>query len=151
MIRLKRVKAFTLIEIMIVITVIGILGSIMIVSVKGRKEQQKLEACKANILTIADSVEGYKVSNGYYPSKTGAAATYSLTGAAIANGFKIGTLPKCPVNPSTNPYKLETTYNGYTIYCSSDHQSAGYAKNYPKYRRAEFSPSPEWINNSSQK
>lgn len=67
-------KAFTIVELAIVISVIGILASISIVSYKGYQERARAAAAIAGVNQATDLLEAYQLKNsGLYPSTLAAA------------------------------------------------------------------------------
>jgi general secretion pathway protein G len=65
----KSGKAFTIIEVMAVILIIGILGSIVAVSVVGKIEKAKVTATKANLKVLHNAVIQFKLDTGRYPTE----------------------------------------------------------------------------------
>ncbi len=69
MLRVKRNdRAFTLIELMIVIVIIGILATLLIPRIMERPEEARRVKAKADIRTIESSLKLYKIDNGIYPT-----------------------------------------------------------------------------------
>ncbi len=66
---MKHNKAFTLIELMLVVIIIGILAALVVPRLAGRSEQARQEAAKADIeANIATALDLYELDNGQYPS-----------------------------------------------------------------------------------
>lgn len=61
-----RQSGFTLIELMIVVSVIGILSAIAVPAYRGYLQQSRLSEAKPYILDIASKMRSYKVRNGVY-------------------------------------------------------------------------------------
>ena len=72
----KRLHAFTLIEIMLVVIIIGILVAMVAPQFSGRSEKARLAAAKADIeANLSTALDLYELDNGYYPpSEQGLAA-----------------------------------------------------------------------------
>lgn len=85
--------AFSLLEILIVVAIIGILSTIFTVRYARMKDNQDLQLCRANIMELAQILEAYKVSNGFYPIKD-------------KNGGYIGS------SSNANSYRLIATFDG---------------------------------------
>ncbi len=67
---MKRKKAFTLIEIMIVVVIVGVLMSLAILNFSGSVEKAaKKEAC-INLEMIVSAVEIYQMNKGAYPEES---------------------------------------------------------------------------------
>ncbi len=67
-IRRTRREAFTLIEILLVVVIIGILAGIGIPAISGKSEKAKISQAKANINAISSALAIYEMNNGAYPS-----------------------------------------------------------------------------------
>ncbi len=61
--------AFTIIEVMAVIVIIGILGGIVAISVVGRIDKARETATKANLKMLHNAVVQFKLDTGRYPSE----------------------------------------------------------------------------------
>lgn len=154
-------KAFTLVEVLIVMGIIGILAAISLAVVaKARKQeaQLRLETCKANIVKLADSMEAYKVSNSFYPiyqsTQHGSGATsYSylgMPGRTWASGGKTP-IVRCPLAPAAGGYCANVTTDTYEIWCGCSHAEAGYANGYPRYKKLRTESAPRWFNDPQAK
>jgi general secretion pathway protein G len=65
----KSGKAFTIIEVMAVIVIIGILASIVAVNVVGRIDKARVTATKANLKMLHGAVIQFKLDTGRYPTE----------------------------------------------------------------------------------
>jgi len=66
-----RRRAFTLVEMLLVITIIGILAALVIPKMVGRSEQARQAAVRADISSIKTALDAFEVDNGYYPKSLG--------------------------------------------------------------------------------
>ena len=83
--------AFTLVEIMIVIAIIGLLAAVAIPNfLKARTTAQK-NSCVANLRLVDSTVQQWALE-----TKLSSTDTYVLTDAALLVYFKGSTLPFCP-------------------------------------------------------
>jgi general secretion pathway protein G len=60
-------RAFTLVEMLLVITIIGILAALVIPKMVGRSEQARQTAVRADLSSIKTALDAFEVDNGYYP------------------------------------------------------------------------------------
>lgn len=65
--RLDR-RGFTFLEIMLVVVIIGILASIVALSLRGRSKEAKVHAAQAEMEIISTALEQYEIENGMYPT-----------------------------------------------------------------------------------
>lgn len=66
--RRRAETGMTLIEIMVVIVIIGVLGSALAVGVFGMLGDAKVDACKAQIATVGGVIEAYEARHGDFPA-----------------------------------------------------------------------------------
>ncbi len=106
---MKTKKAFTLIELLIVIAIIGILASVALVSLSSARLKAKTAKSIAQITAIHKALEAYYVNSGSYPISSGWQGYCSAWGAELgANwipeltvaGYFNGSLPVDPRQPS---------------------------------------------------
>ena len=64
----KKRKAFTLIELIMVIAIIGILAALIIISLRGANDKAKDASRKSEVASISKALEMYKVDNNSYPT-----------------------------------------------------------------------------------
>lgn len=61
-------RAFTLIEVMVVVVILAILAAIIVPRILSRPDQARQVAAKQDIVAIENALELYKLDNGFYPS-----------------------------------------------------------------------------------
>lgn len=71
-------KGFTLIELLVVIVILGVLGAVVVFSVRGVTNNSKTASCKTEKRTIATAVEAYYAEAGSYPADLNALETKGL-------------------------------------------------------------------------
>lgn len=64
----KRPRGFTLIEIMVVITILGILAALIVPRVVGRTDDARITAAKTDISAILQALKVYRLDNSRYPT-----------------------------------------------------------------------------------
>lgn len=94
---MRRTKGFTLIELLVVIAIIGILASIVMVSLSGAKQKSRDAKRQADIKSIQLALSLYYSDNGMYPKNI-----YSTSGTAPDSGLAPIYLPTVPKDPSTS-------------------------------------------------
>lgn len=60
-------QAFTLVEMLLVLVIIGTLAAIVIPKIAGRGEDARLQAAKAQVTSFGTALDMFEVDNGYYP------------------------------------------------------------------------------------
>jgi general secretion pathway protein G len=61
-------RGFTLIEIMVVITILGILAALIVPRVVGRTDDARIAAAKQDIASLMQALKLYRLDNGAYPT-----------------------------------------------------------------------------------
>ena len=92
-------RAFTIIEVMAVIVIIGILAGIVAVNVVGRIDKARVTSTKANLKTLHGAVIQFKFDTGQYPSEEGGLQELieqptNVTGWAQGGYIDTTTVPK---------------------------------------------------------
>ncbi len=84
--KIKNKKGFTLIELMVVISIIGLLSSIVLASLKDARDKAANQKFKAEIMELVKALELYKADNGEYPyEKQASAVSTSNYSAGMLN------------------------------------------------------------------
>jgi general secretion pathway protein G len=65
---MKKQTGFTLIEIMVVVVIISVLIGLVAPNILGRVDEARVTAAKADISTMVQALEMYKLDNHSYPS-----------------------------------------------------------------------------------
>ena len=88
-------SGFTLVELMVVIVILGLLTTLVVINVMPSQDLAMRKKAEADIATIGQALEMYRVSNMAYP--TGAQGLAVLAGPG-------GTIRRLPDDPWGRPY-----------------------------------------------
>lgn len=106
--KLIKNKGFTLIEIMVVITIIGILAAVIVPKVIGRSDQARVVKAKQDINSLEQALELYKLDNGFYPTQSQGlkALVAQPSSDPIPQNWKSdGYIKRLPTDPWNNSYQ----------------------------------------------
>ena len=121
----KGERAFTLIEMMIVVAIIAILVAILVPNFMRARAQAQTAACEGNLKEIATALEEYETDHEAYPDVTTAT---NVTNTDTNLGQYLRQTPIDPVAPGGNYQYSVANYNAgnasYTIICPGSHDPA---------------------------
>jgi general secretion pathway protein G len=108
--RTRRLRGFTLIEIMVVITILGILAALIVPRVVGRTDDAKIAAAKQDIASIMQALKLYRLDNSRYPTtEQGLQALITKPGTEpLPGNWKVGGYlerSSVPKDPWGHPYQ----------------------------------------------
>ena len=110
-------KAFTIIELMVVITIIGILASLVAPKFMGKLETAKVKTTKAQLEMFSTALDSFNMDTGRYPTESEGLKVL-WTKSKDIRGYDGPYLPK-PANEDAwgNPYiyKKTSDEHGYDI------------------------------------
>lgn len=66
--RNSKKAGFTLVELLLVVTILGVLASIAVMNLGGTSEEARIRATQSDIATIQGAVSTYEIRTGKYPS-----------------------------------------------------------------------------------
>jgi prepilin-type N-terminal cleavage/methylation domain-containing protein len=104
---LRPQQAFSLLELMAVVTLIAVIAAIVVSRVTQSTDAAKCKACRHNRLELNAAIERYHLDNGSFPA--------NLSDVATTNYLPAG-LPVCPVSGAA--YSLNSAthrIDGHTI------------------------------------
>ena len=107
-----RQSAFTLIEVLLVVVIIGILAAIVVPRLGGRTKEAQVAAAKASINGISLAIDQYEVDNGFYPPTIQALITKGSELNWKGPYLKKATIP---LDPWGKAYLYTPKENGYEI------------------------------------
>lgn len=100
-------EGFTLVELMVVIVIVGLLATIVAFNVIPLGDQGKVTKAKADIATIDDALELYKLQNNNYPGTSDGLAALLSPPADLADPSRYqkgGYIKKLPKDPWGRAY-----------------------------------------------
>lgn len=104
----KGQAGFTLIELIVVVTILGILTAILIPNFMRSRAQSQLARCQLDLRNIAAGLELYYVENQKYPPLSGWDTT-------LTTGNYMRAVPKSPVDQASYIYSTNVAQNSYVV------------------------------------
>lgn len=104
-----RFNGFTLIELMIVITIIAVLLAILLPNISHSRQQAMLSSCESNERNLQAGLEIYNTQYKRYPADLNAIFPHYMK------------KPYCPTNKSEYGYTPSADGSSFTIYCQGLH------------------------------
>jgi general secretion pathway protein G len=99
---LRKLRGFTLIEIMVVVVIMGILAALVVPKLMGRTDDARIAAARQDMATMMQALKLYRLDNHRYPTTEQGlqALVVKPTSGPAADGWKSGgyveRLPKDP-------------------------------------------------------
>ena len=108
-------SAFTLIEILIVVILLGILAAIVVPMFTDAAEDTNIAACDTNVSALKTAFQLYTAHMGYPPTTLAALASEATNTANKVNGPWVEVVPGCPFG---TPYTINV--DGVVV-CGNNH------------------------------
>lgn len=102
----SRETGFTLVELMVVIVIIGLLATVVMINVLPSQDKAMVTKARADIATLGQAMEMYRLDNMRYPPSLDALAQPRPGGGS---GGYVRNLPK---DPWGRPYQLDVPGQG---------------------------------------
>ena len=120
-------SGFTLVEILVVVFIIGLLATIVGVSVGGQSDKAKVVAAKANLKEIESALHLYKLDNGFYPTSSEGLAALIERPSSARKWNEDGYLNQSsiPQDPWGNPYIYVSDGRRYSLKSLGDDGESG--------------------------
>lgn len=100
--------AFTLVELMLVVIIIGVLVAMVVPRMAGRSEEARISVAKADVeLNIATALKLYELDNGVFPT-TDEGLDALLKAPSSAKNWKGPYLEKKPLDPWGKIYQYKS-------------------------------------------
>jgi general secretion pathway protein G len=115
-------SAFTLVEMLLVLTIIGVLAAVVVASFAGKGKESRVIAARASIHAIGLAVEGYELDCGNYPSSL--QALIRSSGEPNWKGPYILS-SDVPVDPWATPFSYTPKENGFEIRSAGPDKAMG--------------------------
>lgn len=108
----KKFKGFTLIEMLIVITIIALLSSLILVGMGGARAKSRDARRIADLHNVQNALELYYAKTGTYPKPTEASEYSTLKTLLINAGIGVSKIPDDPLNDATRYYRYGGSADG---------------------------------------
>ncbi len=110
-----RFKAFTLIELLIVVAIIAILAAIAVPNFLEAQTRSKVSRSKADMRSLATAIEAYHVDNNRYPDAFRAQETANFNNRLMQLTTPVAYITSLPVDPFASkrtvfPYTPNSTF-----------------------------------------
>lgn len=103
----RKKNGFTLVELMVVIVIIGLLATIVALNVIPSGDTARVQKAKADIATIEQALEMYRLQQNNYPTTAQGLAALTSPPAGLANPAAYqpgGYIKRLPDDPWGRPY-----------------------------------------------
>ena len=118
----RNIKAFTLIELLLVLVILAVLGAVVVPKFTKRSQQAKETAAKTDIANLEVALDSFEIDTGRYPSNPEAIGALIRPPANVEDDWKGPYLKRgVPRDPWGNEYlyKQPGQYNEYGYDLSS--------------------------------
>jgi general secretion pathway protein G len=108
-------EAFSLVEVMVVIVIIGLLAGVVTINVRGYLNKAKQNAARQEIATVVHALDTYHATYGRYPTNDEGLDALTKPSEKLPEPL----LPRVPTDPWGRPYQYNSPgANGpYEVIC----------------------------------
>jgi general secretion pathway protein G len=96
-------NGFTLVEMLVTVFILGLLTTVVVLAVLPNQDKAMVQKAKADISTLSQAMEIYRLDNATYPSA--ADGLQALMKPTSAGGSGAGYIKKLPNDPWGRPYQ----------------------------------------------
>ena len=119
--RSRRTRAFTLIELMVVVLILAVLAALVVPRIVGSGEQAKVSAAKSDLSTISGLLDRFQLDCGRYPTTEEGLGALTSAPSGLEGKWGGGSgqpysKKEVDLDPWSNPYVYEQSGNSnYTL------------------------------------
>lgn len=100
-------RAFTLIELMVVILILAILAALIVPKVINRQDDAKVAAAKSDVSRLMDAIQAFRLDNDRYPTTEEGLQALRTPPADVNNWKGPYTQSAIPKDPWGHPYEYQ--------------------------------------------
>ncbi len=103
-------NGFTLVELMVVIFILGLLTTVVVINVLPSQDRAMVEKARADIATLGQALEMYRLDNLSYPASSDGLAALTSAPASLPPSARYrqgGYIKKLPDDPWGRPYQYD--------------------------------------------
>ncbi len=103
-------NGFTLVELMVVIFILGLLTTVVVINVLPSQDRAMVEKARADIATLGQALEMYRLDNLSYPASSDGLAALTSAPASLPPSARYrqgGYIKKLPEDPWGRPYQYD--------------------------------------------
>jgi len=102
--RRVRRSAFTLIELLLVLVILGVLAALVVPKFTGRSQQARETAAKTDISRISTALNAFEIDLGRYPTSDEGVAALVSPPTTAQGAPRSAYIERLPTDPWGNPY-----------------------------------------------
>lgn len=121
-----RSKGFTLIELLVVIAIIGILASVVVVSLNTARAKARDSQRVAQLRQVQTALETYFLDNGSYPvqgNQSACSNAWTTPINTLVSGGYLGSVPLDPINDINYCYNYSSNNTSSNWFCNGVRRS----------------------------